>query len=106
MSHLALSRIALRKKDTATAITEGRAAVALWPGGVEQQEQLGDALHAAGNDTGAVMAYGAAMDMARAVVDARMVTYADIVSGTQRISRVGPGWDQVTRWPCRRPPSS
>ncbi len=37
----------------------------------------------------------AAMDMARAVMDARVVAYADIVSGAQRISRVGPG-DEVS----------
>lgn len=48
MSHLALSRIALKKKDLATAVREGEAAVALAPEGVEQREELGDALRASG----------------------------------------------------------
>ena len=47
MSHLAVSRIALKKNDNAVAITEAEAAVSLWPDGFEQREQLGDALHAA-----------------------------------------------------------
>ena len=50
MSHLAVSRIALKRDDNATAITEAEAAVSLWPAGFEQREQLGDALHAAHRD--------------------------------------------------------
>ena len=62
MSHLTLSRIALRKKDVAAAVAEGAAAVALWPNGVEQREQMGDALHAAGRDAEARQNYQVALD--------------------------------------------
>ncbi len=61
MSHLALSRITLKNNDMANAIREGEAAVALWPEGVEQQEQLGDALHAAGRQDEAEKHYSAAL---------------------------------------------
>ncbi len=62
MSHLALSRIALKKHDTAAAITEGESAVDLWPSGFEQREQLGDALHAANRNLQARRNYQVAMD--------------------------------------------
>ena len=62
MSHLALSRIALRKNDTATALAEAKAAVHLWPNGFEQREQLGDALHAAHRNLEARQSYQVAME--------------------------------------------
>ena len=62
MSHLALSRIALKGKDLATAVKEGQAATALAPDGVEQQEQLGDALAASGRTAEARAAYQAALN--------------------------------------------
>ncbi len=64
-SHLALSRIALKKNDTATAITEGQASVALWPTGIEPLEQLGDSLHAANRNPEARQAYQSALDHVR-----------------------------------------
>ena len=62
MSHLALSRIALKKGDNTTAITEAEAAVDLWSNGFEQREQLGDALHAANRNLEARRNYQVAMD--------------------------------------------
>ena len=65
MSHLALSRIALKKQDSATAISEAQVAVALWPAGIELLEQLGDAFHAANRNQEAHQAYQAALDHVR-----------------------------------------
>lgn len=62
MSHLALSRIALKNKDLAGAVREGEEAVGLAPEGVEQQEALGDALHASGREDEARRHYQAALD--------------------------------------------
>ncbi len=61
MSHLAVSRIALKKNDSATAIAEAEAAVSLWPNGFEQREQLGDTLHAANRNLEARENYQIAM---------------------------------------------
>ena len=62
MSHLAVSRIALKKKDIAVALSEAEAAVSLWPDGFEQREQLGDALHAANRNLEARQNYLVAMN--------------------------------------------
>ncbi len=62
MSHLALSRIALRKNDITAAITEAEAAVSLWPDGFEQHEQLGAALNAANRNLEARQNYQISMN--------------------------------------------
>ena len=62
MSHLAVSRIALKKNDNALAISDAEAAVSLWPNGFEQREQLGNALHAANRNLEARQNYQIAMN--------------------------------------------
>ncbi len=62
MSHLAVSRIALKNKDNAVALSEAEAAANLWPNGFEQREQLGDVLHAANRNLEARQNYQIAMN--------------------------------------------